>query len=199
MDIENILTYIKQSYTIDKKITDYIYRIKYQESFYILNILHPKSIEWSRLDSYDVMNGYEYMASRIIGNHRLCDHLKIGPKLYQSFRINGVIVLITEYLPYDLNDKYIADNEAVFKKFISNLHSKGIYHGDLHGGNIRLDKNGQIKIIDLETMFYSDEIQGSKILNPLIKEWIEQGFDIDDIQEYIQSELNENWKYVVDD
>lgn len=196
MDIINILKYIKQFYIVDKKYTDYIYRIKYNENYYILNIIHLDSITFNDLPSFDIMNGYEYMSSRIIGNYRLCDRLKFGPKIYQSFKINEIYILILEYIPFELNDDYITKNENIFKQFVSKLHSCGIYHGDLHGGNIRLDKNGQIKIIDLETMFYIDEIQGDKILNPLIEEWIKEGFDIDNIKEFIDYELNTNWKCV---
>lgn len=195
--MEQIINEIKNTYIISEKYTEYIYKIQINNVFYVLIILYKDSTPWNDLKSFK-LNEYQ---ERVISNYRLCSKLNIGPKLYRTYRILDVPILITEYLPIKNSQKMIDSNKDSFKKFISNIHKLGIYHGDLHGGNFAMNSNYHLKIIDLETLFYADEIdiESNISFNPLIKEWIDYGFEIDTIKEFIDAELNKNWMFYPED
>lgn len=200
--IVKIIREIKISYNIIERYTNYVYKIEHKNqigSYYILRILLTSDLEWSKLDSFDNMN--DGLIERVIMNYRLCDKLNIGPKIYKTFDIFDTKIIIYQYLEHKITQEYLDLYGDIIKQFIQSIHSKGIYHGDLHSNNIRMDTEGKLKIIDLETLFYNDEIDinNNVMYNPLIGEWINNSFEIYDIKEFITHELNNNWRYIIDD
>ena len=119
----------------------------------------------------------------------------IGSEICSKFcSSNGFesVVFMMEYLPIPATTKLIAENAENIQTLINRMHSLGIYHGDLHGGNIAFTKKMEPRIIDLDTVFYANELD-SKI----VKLWAEKGFDMT-VPELIEWEREENWKLVPD-
>jgi predicted unusual protein kinase regulating ubiquinone biosynthesis (AarF/ABC1/UbiB family) len=118
--------------------------------------------------------------------------LGFGPEVH-SIVCEDKLIIFMEYLPTPMTDDYIRSHHKEIQKFIGRLHEAGYIHGDLHGGNLMLDKSGNLKVIDVETMFTVDEIG----TNPLPQEWIDYGFDGDyTMIEFIAYEESENFENI---
>ena len=196
-DIEFILSEIGKQFHIKEHVTRSVYKIvDAVGSPFILKIIDSSETPWFTLAPHlDLIERY-------MGNYRLCDRLGLGPKIFQTNRFGSYASIIMEYLPFRLTQSFIDSNKDNIRNFVQTLHSQGLYHGDLHAGNIMMDFNGKFKIVDLETMFYADEININNNIsyNPLILEWIKGSYDdIETLQEYIDMELNKLWLYEIDD
>ena len=157
---------------------------------------HKDNVLWSKLEEfsnlYDNINVY---FQRVIGNYRLFSALNIGPLFYEYNIIDEkILIIITEYLPSELTKEITENNYDTIKNWIKRIHDMGIFHGDLHGGNIRFNSSNELRMIDLETVFYKDELD-----NQIILEWVEEGFDMD-LTEFIEHEEVYGFKIIsVDD
>lgn len=188
--INTILDTIQQTYQILEKKTDYVYKISYDNNIFMMKILDSNSFVWKEFDSFDILS--DTHAERVVGNYRLCSKLGIGALLYKTYYIKNTPVIITEYIPNELGLQLNDQTKMILATFINNMHNMGIYHGDLHHNNIRIDDNGNIKVIDLDTMFYADEINihNGEGIDELLLDWIENRFGFDTIDEYIEDEKN---------
>ena len=195
--MDDVIKYIKNNYIINEVYNDSKYKIEINKVDYMLLVIDIYHHEWSKLKSFDV----EKYKERIINNYKLCSILNIGPKLHQSFSVRNYPIMILEYLPHNITEEMIYKYGDKYKEFVERFHNLGIYHGDLHGGNMRLDKNMNIKMIDLGKLFFDDEININLniSINPIVKEWLESGYDIKNIKDFITYESNECWKIIVDD
>lgn len=195
--MDEVIEYIEQNFQIVERYKHDIYKIIIDDEYYILLIPEVSRLMlWDMLPSFEIMS--DKYTQRIIDNYRLCSTLNLGPKLYRTFNVNGFIVLIMEYFPFHIPEEMVNIHPEIFTSFIAHMHGLGIFHGDLHTGNLMLDKNHQLRIIDFETMFYLDELDlvNDKCFNPLIQEHIEDVFNIKSINEFIDWELNHDWKRV---
>lgn len=78
----------------------------------------------------------------------------ISPKLYDTWIDDGVGFIVMDKLNISL-DKYLETNKHLSSRklhelfmVINIMHENGIYHNDLHGGNIMMDGRGHFYIID---------------------------------------------------
>lgn len=109
---------------------------------------HP----WKDLPSFNMINTRRLL-SEIEFYYEEMEKLKLGSKIYNSCRKrtpdnDNTLYLFLEYYPTKTTDK---DNKNITKA-IRKMHEKFV-HGNLIRDNIRLDENGNIKFINLETMF----------------------------------------------
>ena len=104
---------------------------------------------------------------RIVGNYRIASLLGIGPVL-RGYQIidNKVLILIVDHLSYTVNYDILRDNYSAINMWLEKIHNVGIYHGNLNSGNLRMNKNNELLMVNFDTMFYRDE----KDL-PIIIEW----------------------------
>jgi hypothetical protein len=141
----------------------------------------------------------ETLFDRIISSYQSFSEHGFGPKVFhikrQKIKRRDTITVKMEWIPIMMNETLVEENEDLITEKIGSLHEKGIYHGDLHGGNLAMREDGSIVFLDLETVFYKSEISSQSPIFSLIKWWVSEGFEMD-IDEFIEYELNENWQNI---
>ena len=155
---------------------------------------HP----WVYLPSFDdIFESNQDLYNRTIYFYNLMNVLGYGPKVESYIcmadmktHLDTYLVILMEYLPTVMTEKIVEEREDEIKTFIKSVHEKGIIHGDLHGGNLMLDRDGKFKMIDFETTFQLNELD----VNPLPMEWLDEGFDQTELDEFIEYEETENFK-----
>lgn len=181
-------------YKIIKNITDNVSLVDYNGKPVIQKIITRENHPWNILPSFnDIFKNNKDLFDRTVYYYNLLDKLGIGPKIEEIVVSDNKLIIYMEDLPQRLTPKIIKKRDKDIKNLIKKLHSHNLIHGDLHGGNLMIDKDGNLKIIDLETMFNLDEIY----TNPLPKEWIDIGFGGEfNINEFIHNEEEENYKNI---
>lgn len=128
------------------------------------------------------------LLNRIACNNKTMSDLGIGPKIYSQEIFQDKLITVTEYLPITVTKSLLEENFDKIHNLIKKMHSNGIYHGDLHGGNIMFTSEGELRIIDWDTLFYEVELD-----SPLFKEWIRAAFEMEK-EEFLDHETNTGWK-----
>lgn len=129
----------------------------------------------------------EELISRTKRIYKYFSDKKIGPKVYNIIESKSGIHIVMEYIPIENTvDKY----EDLIMGRIKFLHECGIYHGDLHGHNLRFREDMSLVLIDLDTVFFREELfdQTSNIYKT-IKQWFNVYFNLS-IEDGIDDELN---------
>lgn len=183
MEIIKIRNFV-QNYSKDfKRINNTSYIINYNDGSTRFLIAKTKyNLAWERLYSfYQTFPDIRIYFQRIIDNYRLTSILNIGAKYYGHYIIDDeILIIITEYLPNELTQEIVDISKNLIITMIKNFHALGIYHGDLHSKNIRISSNNELKLIDMETMFYTDDFKLQ-----LINEWIILFFGKMTMEEFI--------------
>ncbi|ELZ25403.1 RIO1 family regulatory kinase/ATPase domain-containing protein [Natrinema limicola] len=102
---------------------------------------------FDRFDTPREMVEHEYEATE-----RMREIGVNAPRPIDAFEVNGLGVLVLEYLPEfesldDVSDAVIADRAAELFEMLSSLHEHGLAHGDLRAENILLS-DGEFYFID---------------------------------------------------
>ena len=160
-------------------------RVPYKDGYAVVKIYTKKNHIWKLCENFDNIKD-DVLLNRISNFYDKMEELHFGPKIYKKYIDNNRLVILMEYFPTQLTIEYIKLHYIDINNFISNLYNSGYIHGDLPG-NLMLNSNNEIKIIDFETMFELNEKD-----NPLVCNWaIECAGSID---EYIKIEADcRNW------
>lgn len=160
----------------------------------VVKIITPNvgSIPFYNLDSFgEKYHNIDIFYQRVIDSYRLCSILNIGAKFIKDIIMGDTLAIVTEYLPIKLTKEVVTRDADTISAWIKDIHKVGVYHGDLHGENIRLTIDHKLKLVDLEAMFYQDELN-----EPLIKEWAMLDFDMS-VKELIDYEENIGFKILI--
>lgn len=191
----------KKSYVVTKKITDNVFKIKdvfKPNRSFILKIILDKTHPLYKM-------GVENGSRRTVSFHIFLQNYNISPKVEEYGKIEGGYALILEYINNRLDLVSIKDNlllESINSK-IKEMHEMGIVHGDLHSNNIRYrkvinidtgEKTFNVYFIDFDTSFFLKEYE----MYNFPKKWLEYGFDMTSLEEFIEHEKIQ-YKSIVDD
>lgn len=92
--------------------------------------------------------------------HHLDDH-DVAPKFLGHVSENGrVIGFVTQYIE-GARHPHVGSSQdyKACAKVLDDLHEIGVYHGDLHRGNVLIDDHGKASLVDFENA----RIQGEKV------------------------------------
>jgi hypothetical protein len=120
---------------LQKKMREYQFESGIEAEFYVVNGVGLKFYE----DKYSADFAYE--TQKLAAEHWL------GPKVFNKINIKGIgFGFITEIADTSIEDYWEEDSEE-YETLSEELNNIGIFHGDLHGGNIGTI-NGKIVCID---------------------------------------------------
>ena len=174
-------------YEIIRKYKDNVFLVQNKEGQKLVHkIITPTNHIWRNLPSYHQIK--DTILQRTIYFYKKMSDLGFGPKI-KSIICGDKLHVFMEYFPVMLTESYAISHKQEISNVIKDMHSKGYIHGDLHGGNVGIDVNGKIKIMDFDTMFTLDEYYISK----LPKEWIDKNFVEQTIEEFIDTEEKDNF------
>lgn len=165
-----------------ERITSYDYRLNLPNGDKLRVIVKDKdAVSWARRRAT-----LPAFFQRLIANYRLSSILNIGPRFHQYHIVDDeALIIITEHLPHEMDRELLEVNKEAITSWIKKIHAVGVFHGDLHSDNLRMNDKNEIRMINLETMFYRDE----KDL-PGVVGWIENAFNMT-VEEYIVFEEQE--------
>jgi hypothetical protein len=194
----------KRSYTVLKKIKDNVFKLRDNSANHacvmkiIIDTQHPL---------YKL--GVKTPSKRSVKFHLLLANHDLAPKVIDHFNIKGGSVIVMKYIPFTLDEKDLKDPMVIkaMDDMIKKLHGLNIVHGDLHSRNIRYNKGFTLDlktgdtidyiipyVIDADVSFLMQEYHDCEFP----KKWLEHGFDISDIDEFLEAERI-NYKCIVDD
>lgn len=170
-------------YTLVNKISDSVFTVlsNYDNTLGIMKIINPTS---HTLTNYNIN-----VIQHSLNMTKLFSDLKLGPKLLDSFTCGNNLYLITEMMsplkPYNYDGVLNLSPEVIekIKAKIKYMHNLGIIHGDLHSGNI-VSKDGEYYFVDVDTAFRVCDF----FTLDWPKQWIHDGFEIDDFFDFVQKE-----------
>lgn len=127
---------------------------------------------------------------RTLSFAKTLSELGLGPQVIETIPTGGGIAMITEKIrPIEESDLQNPKVVGMIREAIRKMHNYGIIHGDLHRGNIGMTEDGRIVFLDTETSFLKSEYQREKFP----RQWIMKGFDIDNLEDFIEYEEEENF------
>jgi|ERR1019366_1688827 serine/threonine protein kinase len=95
--------------------------------------------------------------------YKLAHDLGITPEILSIEEVDDEILLSTALYPYTLallyklgRDTHAIELDVMY--LLSRLHNKGIIHGDVHGANIVISLEGNVRLIDFGDSFYMHEM-----------------------------------------
>nr|QBK86289.1 MAG: uncharacterized protein LCMAC102_00840 [Marseillevirus LCMAC102] len=180
---------------IVKSISKNVFLVKRAETLEIMKLVSVDNHPWKNLPSFKkIFPKDKDLLNRIICNYRVMSTTEIGPKFSEQI-CGNILIIFMEYLPIKATEELMKKYESKIQSLIKDMHNRGAVHGDLHGGNIAFTSKLEPKIIDVDTMFYLDELED----NPLPREWVENNFDlVENMEEFIEYEEEDNWRNIPD-
>jgi serine/threonine protein kinase len=80
----------------------------------------------------------------------LLRHTDLVPKLYEVYRRNGTVYIVTEYIPCDSGKSPVSD-QVQLVSICNTLYSYGIIHGDLYARNMVVRRHdSRVMLVDFE-------------------------------------------------
>lgn len=158
---------------------------------YVMKTITANNHPWKHLLKEMHLSKHDLL-ERVADNYENFEKAGLSEKVLIQRCIfdNGVpcLVLFMPYYPTPATDYLNLTYSNEIKSLIESMHALGIYHGDLHGGNIVYDENMNPIIVDLDTVFYKKEIGNS----PIPDLWAQDGFDMT-VSELIAYEKEEGY------
>jgi tRNA A-37 threonylcarbamoyl transferase component Bud32 len=133
-------------------------------------------------------------AQRSVKMTELFSNLGLGPRLVGVNWSQRGVLLTTEFIPLSLTSQVVKKKNiaSAIEEKIQWMHDQGIVHGDLHANNIRLGNAGSVYFIDPDTAFTIEEYKTEQFP----RAWIQYGFDIEDLQEFLEHEREDFYSSV---
>lgn len=127
-----------------------------------------------------------YYANRIIKAALFLSYKNLGPKIYEINRTDDFLIIKMEKLieiTEDINPDRIFD-------MVHTLHNNDWCHGDLHGKNIMINENKELRIIDFDTMF---RISKGKTDKKVLKYILSVNYN--NYKKFVSEDDFTNWQY----
>jgi serine/threonine protein kinase len=141
-------------FQLEKKSTKWAFRVWY---IYLQNL----KVRFQKIAKYLTSNKLSYFADFIYDENGLL----VNGTFIDTIRMVWVDgLLLKDYLKLNLQNKQkLVDLAKSFLEMCNELHKNKISHGDLQHGNIIIDKSGNIKLIDYDSICVPD-IEGEEEL-----------------------------------
>ena len=144
---------------------------------------HTKCADGNFFKYYEGISDYHW--ERIIKTTLELSDMKIGPPII-SIRNNCIVY--KEIIPLDPSTP-INISSAEITRVVEKMHQLGYAHGDLHMENIGYDNDGNIYILDHDTVYTITDSP-----DEWVRLWMEKGFDwVDTFNEFIEYDYD-NWR-----
>lgn len=120
--------------------------------------LTPERGEFSNVEGISLMDAftYEVMISRLMSR------IGVGPKVYEVFitrtvtsrnkKVFGIIIMEKLHMQTAVFSE--EQMESLIFSNITPMHEAGVFHGDLHGENVMVTKDGDPRLIDFGIALY---------------------------------------------
>lgn len=161
---------------------------------HVMKVITKTTHPWKVLLPRMGLSNYELL-DRVANNYAIFERNGLGCKVLVQKCIRGrgtpCLVLFMDYLHHPATTKLNEEHSDKIEALIEKMHNLGIYHGDLHGENIMYNEEMEPIFLDLDTVFYREEIDSS----PIPKVWAREGFNMT-VEELIEYEKKENYRLV---